>query len=279
LVQHFDHVAAYIPARNEEKYIGKTLEYLVKLDVPILDVVVVDDGSRDGTRDVLDSQVLPPRRSLTVLSLPDAGVSKLGRPSLAAVHNVALRRARRITPEAVLIVGADHLLPRTYLRQLSQRMTENTAIASGSIKNEHLVSENPSGSGRLVPAWFLDEVDWRYPVIWGWESAWIYQAWRRGYETRCYQDVVTEGQRPNRAHRRDLSNRVSRYYGYGMRQLGYYWPNAVNRARIFGRKRFASMIHMLAGYLSTEVPHYETADYLATLQKENPSPRIHASSA
>ena len=42
-------VSILIPARNEEKVIGRLLDSVAKLEYPALEVIVYDDDSTDGT--------------------------------------------------------------------------------------------------------------------------------------------------------------------------------------------------------------------------------------
>ena len=45
-----------IPAYNEEDVIVYTVNSVLESDYPRLEVIVVDDGSTDGTAELLDSQ-------------------------------------------------------------------------------------------------------------------------------------------------------------------------------------------------------------------------------
>jgi len=47
-------VSVIVPALNEEKYIGQTLASLVRQDYPDYEVIVVDDGSTDRTREIAE---------------------------------------------------------------------------------------------------------------------------------------------------------------------------------------------------------------------------------
>jgi dolichol-phosphate mannosyltransferase len=50
-----DRLSILVPAYNERRTIGDVLDRLVAIDLPIpREIIVVDDGSTDGTRDVLD---------------------------------------------------------------------------------------------------------------------------------------------------------------------------------------------------------------------------------
>ena len=49
-------VSVLIPAYNEEEVIVYTVNSVLESDYPKLEVIVVDDGSTDGTGDMLDSE-------------------------------------------------------------------------------------------------------------------------------------------------------------------------------------------------------------------------------
>jgi glycosyltransferase involved in cell wall biosynthesis len=52
---HFPKVSVLIPCYNADKYIGETLESVFRQTWPELEVIVVDDGSTDGSADVVRS--------------------------------------------------------------------------------------------------------------------------------------------------------------------------------------------------------------------------------
>lgn len=53
--KEFATLSILIPARNEEALLGKTLDSVLAIDWPRLEIIVVDDGSTDQTLDVAES--------------------------------------------------------------------------------------------------------------------------------------------------------------------------------------------------------------------------------
>jgi glycosyltransferase involved in cell wall biosynthesis len=76
-------LSVIVPVFNMERYVGQCLSSLLKLEEPAMEVIVVDDGSVDGTSEVLSSFTDP---RLTVLRTPNGGPS--------AARNVGFVRSR-----------------------------------------------------------------------------------------------------------------------------------------------------------------------------------------
>lgn len=75
-------VSIVIPARNEERYVGKTLDAALRQDYPDFEVIVVDDGSEDETAAELARRGSDPR--LTILSARPLKPGWLGKPNALA---------------------------------------------------------------------------------------------------------------------------------------------------------------------------------------------------
>ena len=79
-------VSVIVPAYNESVGIEATVRSLVASDYPALEVVVVDDGSTDGTSDIVAALGLP---NVRVVRQPNAGkAAALNRGVSAAAHDV-----------------------------------------------------------------------------------------------------------------------------------------------------------------------------------------------
>ncbi|MEM1975534.1 MAG: glycosyltransferase family 2 protein, partial [Candidatus Caldarchaeum sp.] len=99
---YFPSVSVIVPAYNEEKWIGHCIEALLENDYPNKEIIVVDDGSVDGTYEIASRYV---RRGVTVLRKPNGGK--------ASALNYGMLFA---TGEIIVTVDADSILTRDTLR-------------------------------------------------------------------------------------------------------------------------------------------------------------------
>jgi cellulose synthase/poly-beta-1,6-N-acetylglucosamine synthase-like glycosyltransferase len=77
-------VSAVVPAHNEEKVLGRTLEALLGSSYPELEVIVVDDGSQDGTAAVASAFV---RYGVRLIQQPQSGKAHALRTGFAAARH------------------------------------------------------------------------------------------------------------------------------------------------------------------------------------------------
>ncbi len=101
-------VSIVIPARNEERYIGAALDRALQQDYPDFEVIVVDDGSEDGTAAEIASRASD--RRLTTLSSRPLEPGWLGKP------NALASGATKATGEWILFMDADVRLEPGALR-------------------------------------------------------------------------------------------------------------------------------------------------------------------
>jgi biofilm PGA synthesis N-glycosyltransferase PgaC len=110
-------VSVIIPAHNEEAGIGATIESALGLDYPRdkLDIIVVDDGSADGTLGIAKGYE---RQGVLVLTQPNAGKG-------AALNN-GIRRARG---ELIATMDADSMLSPPALGQMLPFFADKEVMA------------------------------------------------------------------------------------------------------------------------------------------------------
>jgi glycosyltransferase involved in cell wall biosynthesis len=232
-----------IPARNEEKYIEKTLLAIKRQSVPPDRIIVINDGSKDRTSEISK------KYADVVVDLPDRGFSALGTPEITKVFNKGLEQ---VSPEAeyILICGADAVIPEKFFETIRDEMEKKPelVIASGKLENDPSYEGAPPRGTRVVKsAFWMNASSLRYPETLGWESWLVFKALQMGKSVKRLSDLVTEAQRPPSTTRA----RYAWGTGKGMRLLGYDWKYALARAgKIFMEKPNAG-IKMIAGYIST----------------------------
>lgn len=255
-------ISAFFPARNEEEWIGHTIKSLYSQSINIYPVVVVDDGSTDETVKIANDY------GAHVISLPYHAESWIGRPELSRPCNTALRFIRKDPDiDYVLQLGADHVLPGDHVETIMNRMISepNVKVASGAIGNTNNKHSLPNGSGRLVETKFWREIsNMLYPEIWGWESWLLYKALARGYETRCYLDLVTTS-RPTQMYPQKAYNR-----GRASNVFGVHLVWVIRRFIVFLPKNPQNSMSFLAGYISSKInrdlkAEKEVTDYVNML--------------
>jgi chlorobactene glucosyltransferase len=124
-------VAAIVPARNEAANIGLCLDGLLAQDIPGLRIYVIDDGSTDGTSQILEERARSLGDRLVLISggggaLPEGW---FGKPW--ACHRAALR-ALQDQPDWLLFVDADvRLEPRCASAAVGHAEARGLALLSG----------------------------------------------------------------------------------------------------------------------------------------------------
>ncbi len=109
LPQSWPMVSIIIPARNEERSIGATIDAALRQDYPRFEVLAVDDGSSDSTAAEIVARAEDPR--LTAVSCPLLPDGWLGKP-----HALS-QGASRAKGEWLLFMDADVRLAPSALRR------------------------------------------------------------------------------------------------------------------------------------------------------------------
>ena len=120
---HFDEkMSIVVPAFNEERTIAKTIRSLLMIDYPDFEVIIVDDGSRDGT--------LAECRRFEASGVKVIHQDNGGKPR-------ALNRGIDATEGTVIVtVDADTTLHRDALRRIADRFATDSRIGAvaGNVK-------------------------------------------------------------------------------------------------------------------------------------------------
>ncbi len=121
-------ISVIIPLYNKVREIERTLRSVARQSVQPLEIIVVDDGSTDGSAEVVEAMALP---LLKIVHQPNRGVS--------AARNRALEMAQG---EWVALLDGDDCWEAEYLENV-ERMIDNYA-AAGAIGTAFLVDDGKS---------------------------------------------------------------------------------------------------------------------------------------
>jgi len=248
-------VIAVIAARNEEKYIGATIDSLKKQTYPIHKIIVINDGSTD------DTPIISKNAGCHIVTLPYHEEDYLSKPQLPAVWNKGLEIAEKYDPNFVLISGADQIYPPNYIEKLIENMNGRVAITSGEIAGQGQ-SKNPRGSGRLINAQYWKKISGlRFQVSPGWESYMINKFASCGLQPKVVESLVSIG-RPLRTN-----PTKSLEEGRGMKAVGYHWFRALIRSLLLFLKTPKLGIQMLVGYYTYRGPYLDCSNYVRETQR------------
>jgi cellulose synthase/poly-beta-1,6-N-acetylglucosamine synthase-like glycosyltransferase len=255
-------VAAVIPARNEENFIGRTLAALFGQHSRPSKVIVVNDGSTDRTAEVASAA------GAEVVDMPDRGYNVLGTPVLAGVINRGLARIEEHgNYDHVMILGADHILPPHYITTVLDAMAEDSklALCSGVIEGERSIV--PRGSGRVVRADFWQGIGFRYPENYGFETYLVLKAQQMGYRAKVLNGVSSQTQRKTG---RNYKKSAYLSYGKSLKALGYSKLYSAARIGLVTIKNPKGGFYMFKGYLSDDVQAYdpELRSFLSSIQHQ-----------
>ena len=134
-------VSVIMGVRDGEKYLGGALDSVAMQDVPDLEVIVVDDGSKDASAEIARRHSLAPR----VVSQEPLN------PSAALNHGIGLARGRYLA-----FIDSDDIWPGGRLKVMLEVMEREKAIdcVFGNVVNtdENLAPIAPPRPARLIGA-------------------------------------------------------------------------------------------------------------------------------
>ncbi|GIF24370.1 cellulose synthase/poly-beta-1,6-N-acetylglucosamine synthase-like glycosyltransferase/peptidoglycan/xylan/chitin deacetylase (PgdA/CDA1 family) [Actinoplanes tereljensis] len=116
-----DPVSVIVPAYNEKEGIEAAVRSLAGGDYPVIEVVVVDDGSTDGTASIVERMGLP---NVRVVRVPNGGKSN--------ALNTGIALARH---DLIVTVDGDTIFEKDSIRMLVQAFADPTVGAvAGNVK-------------------------------------------------------------------------------------------------------------------------------------------------
>ncbi|MFG3435743.1 glycosyltransferase [Nonomuraea sp. NPDC047897] len=127
-------LSVIVPFHDVEKYLGPCLDSLAAQSLRDLEVICVDDGSRDGAADLVEARMAADRR-VRLIRQDNQGVGN--------ARNTGLRHAGG--RYLAFVDGDDTVPPRAFHRLVSSLETTGSDLACGNVMRLH--------RNLLVPSW------------------------------------------------------------------------------------------------------------------------------
>ena len=250
-------------ARNEEKNIKKTLTALINQDLKPQKIILINDNSNDKTKEIAKRFT-----DVEVIDFPLRHPNWLLSPQFAKVYNFGLSQLKKSgNYDYIMKLDSDHILPQDYLSKIISEMNknENIVVASGIIKGEESFS-NVRGSGRIHRKSYLDLIDWKHPICFGFESYIVLKAESLGLLTKVFQ-IISETQRPTDTLKKN--SKIYIFQGKSFRAFGYVFLYVLIHVVRKHKTNPKAILFSLYGYFSRDIClcEKEFRDYNVRKQK------------
>lgn len=199
---HWPLLSVIIPVYNGEQYLPECLDSIAAQHYPNLEVIIINDGSTDGTLEVLNAHPL----LKTIVNVPiNEGVYKARNLALkmAKGNFICLFDADDIMAEGNLKRLVGHLLQHPDLL-LVKGLLQRFRIKDGIIEEESILNVFALGSAMMrkeafdVVGLFADDMRWGADADWH----------LRAIEKEIRMDVLEVNTLFYRLHRDNMSNQV-----------------------------------------------------------------------
>ena len=213
-----------IPARNEELMIEKTLYHVNKQSIKPNSVIVVNDNSKDRTKEIAESY------GVKVIDFPYEHKNWVISGKLGIVFSFGMEHFDKNNSH-FMILGADHILPENYIEDIIKNMKKDDVdMASGIIENE--VTKSPRGSGRIFTKKAMECLDWKYQSNFGYETYALFKIQSEGMKARVY-PIITKTQRPTGTN---YNKKKFYHMGFSYKALGYTSFYSIGRGLTIAKK-------------------------------------------
>ena len=277
-----DRVVMVSPMRNEAKHLEAVIRAMAAQTRPPDEWIVVDDGSTDGTHEILDraGQEVGFLRVVSAPAFPmPEGADRLSHAAAPRVFNYGLSLASEFTYVGKL--DGDVELPPDYFERLLSAFHSDPqlGIAGGVVVEQqdgewrvhgasHLA--HVRGALRLYSRACLEAVGGVREVL-GWDGIDIILAHRHGFRTRSFTDLVARHHRPTGTAQGALKGHLR--WGRCQYIQGYpaWWVLARAVKVAAARPRVLSGFAYVAGYAQAvlkQVPRFDEDGYRDQLRAE-----------
>lgn len=206
-----DKYYCFFPVRDGVEHIEEVMDSLINQSVPPSLIIVVDDGSTDGTSEILEQYKTKHSKLIEIIRTENKTRDYKRLPEL---WNVSLKEGY----EYHMIGAGDVSYEKDYAKKILEYMDNDHEIVMASGDYEPFTAQSPHGAGRFVRQDFFYNCykDNKYPLTIGYESEILVRAMMKNKKSKIYNDVIFN-HLDELGHGHNFSE-----FGYSMRALGYH---------------------------------------------------------
>ncbi len=264
------------PIKNEENYIGSTIDSVLAQNILPEKWIIIDDSSTDNTRSVI-SKFLTEYEFIELISAPKINIKEIS-ARIAKLLNIGYESLND-KPALLLKLDADVFLPKEYSEFFISQFSNNQqlGIASGCVDYKGIKEKNHDnnltrGAAKFYRKNCFDEIGQAY-LSRGWDTIDNYAAMSLGWETKKYDIYFKHNKKEGKKSGLIMlrywtglyNGRVPYYFPYFILKIVYYF---------FSPPIIIGSILELMGYLNSRFitknrpfPK-EVSEYVIKRQKE-----------
>lgn len=277
------------PTRNEAEYAERTLESVVSQTILPSEWVIVDDGSDDGTAELL-ARYAAEHDFIRVITRKDRGRRSVG-PGVVEAFDVGYREALIQDPEFLCKLDMDLELPPRYFERLAERMRQNPRLGSasgkpyaempdGELVDEGIGDDTSAGMTKFYRKRCFDQIGGLVREVM-WDGIDCHRARMHGWMAESFDEPELRFKhlRPMGSSQGSLfSGRMRHGYGQWFMGTGLVYMTASALFRATRRPLLVGGFAMWLGYLASMLrgkPRYEDREFRTFLRSYHRSVLLH----
>ena len=251
------------PVRNEEKYVGKTIQSVINQSVKPIEWIIVNDGSTDRTRETIE-KYMGKYSWMKLINLEDRGFYYPGK-GVVEVFYKGFNIIKTKDWDYIVKLDCDLYLENDYFEKIFQRFQENPrlGIASGcdylveknSYIREKTQEDHPCGLSKIYRKKCFEDINGLRPIP-GWDLVDVLSAQMKGWDTKCFMEYRIIHYRQTGFRNKGIAN--GRFFvGRLQYKFGYSFIYSLLKGiyKLFERPYFIGGIGMILGYLYACLRH------------------------
>jgi len=184
------------PVRNEEKYIEKTINSVILQSAVPSEWIIVNDGSNDRTKDIVESRVST-KAWIKIVDKEDRGFTEVGRGVMETFY-WGIKNIQCDDWDIIVKLDCDIELESNYFEMLLKRFNENKQLGiaggtsyvpeKGRLYVEKMPEYYPWAGARAYRRKCFDDINGLIVSL-GWDIVDIIKAQMKEWETKRFEDL------------------------------------------------------------------------------------------